>query len=113
LWHHQQLRGQPFKNTVVRMPGPSWVENRMTLKTCPVVGETSNGPERALPPEDPTVTVKDFMYRPPGIRAPAILNPTPRRWLEFQADPARRAHRRGRVAGAGRIFELCRVVDRF
>jgi hypothetical protein len=27
LWHHLQERGQPFKNTVVRIPGPSSVEN--------------------------------------------------------------------------------------
>jgi hypothetical protein len=36
LWHHQQESGHPFKNTVVRMPGPSCVENRMMLKMYPV-----------------------------------------------------------------------------
>jgi hypothetical protein len=69
----------------------------MTLKTCPVGGETSKGSERALPPDDPAVTVKDFMYRPPGI----------------EVDPIRLAHRRGSVVGAGRIFERYRLVDRF
>src|SRR5262245_57952411 len=33
LWHHQQRSGQPLKNTAVRIPGPSWTANRMTLKT--------------------------------------------------------------------------------
>ena len=36
LWHHAQLSGQPFMKTVVRTPGPSWSENRCTLKTRPV-----------------------------------------------------------------------------
>jgi hypothetical protein len=36
LWHHQQLNGQPFRNRVVRMPGPSCVENRIMLKMVPV-----------------------------------------------------------------------------
>lgn len=31
LWHHQQASGQPLKKTVVRMPGPSWTENRWML----------------------------------------------------------------------------------
>ena len=26
LWHHGQRSGHPFRNTVVRMPGPSWTE---------------------------------------------------------------------------------------
>jgi hypothetical protein len=52
------------------MPGPSWVENRMTLKTCPVGGAASVRPERDLPPDDPAVSVEGFMYRPPGIEAP-------------------------------------------
>ena len=26
LWHQRHRRGQPFRNTVVRMPGPSSVE---------------------------------------------------------------------------------------
>ena len=26
FWHQRQRRGQPLKNTVVRMPGPSWME---------------------------------------------------------------------------------------
>jgi hypothetical protein len=36
LWHHQQESGQPLKKTVVRIPGPSCVENRMMLKTTAV-----------------------------------------------------------------------------
>ena len=28
LWHHIHSSGQPFKNTFVRMPGPSCIENR-------------------------------------------------------------------------------------
>src|ERR1039458_6147007 len=32
LRHHQQESGQPLKKTVVRMPGPSCVAKRMTLK---------------------------------------------------------------------------------
>src|SRR5690554_2336699 len=28
LWHHLQLKLQPLKNTVVRIPGPSFKENR-------------------------------------------------------------------------------------
>ena len=26
LWHQEQRSGQPLRNTVVRMPGPSWRE---------------------------------------------------------------------------------------
>jgi hypothetical protein len=26
LWHHAQLRGQPFKKMVILMPGPSLIE---------------------------------------------------------------------------------------
>jgi hypothetical protein len=37
LWHHQHLRGQPFKKTAVRMPGPSCVENRIMLKMVPKI----------------------------------------------------------------------------
>ena len=36
LWHQKQLREQPLRKTVVRMPGPSWIENRCMLKTMPV-----------------------------------------------------------------------------
>ena len=25
LWHQTQRNGQPFRNKVVRMPGPSWI----------------------------------------------------------------------------------------
>jgi len=35
LWHHQQLNGQPLKNTVVLMPGPSWIAYRLMLKIVP------------------------------------------------------------------------------
>jgi hypothetical protein len=71
------------------------------------------GPGRALPPDDPTVSVDDFIRCPPGIQAPSILKSTPLRWLRFHADPACRAHRRGRVAGTGKFFERYRLVDRF
>lgn len=27
LWHHKHLKGHPLKNTVVLIPGPSWIEN--------------------------------------------------------------------------------------
>jgi hypothetical protein len=36
LWHHQQASGHPLKKTVVLIPGPSCVENRMTLKIIAV-----------------------------------------------------------------------------
>jgi hypothetical protein len=89
----------------------------MILKICPVVGATSlgpeRGPERALLPDDPTVSIDDFIRCPPGIEAPSILKPTLLRWLRFQADPARRSHRGGRVAHTGKFFERYRVVDRF
>jgi hypothetical protein len=62
----------------------------MTLKICPVVGSISlgsgRGLERAPPPEDPAVSVDGFI----GC-SPAILKPTPLRWLRFKADPARNA----------------------
>jgi len=35
LWHHQQRNGQPFRKTVVRIPGPSWIEYRWMLSTIP------------------------------------------------------------------------------
>jgi len=37
FWHQRQRRGQPFRKTVVRIPGPSWTENRWRSKTRPVV----------------------------------------------------------------------------
>jgi hypothetical protein len=36
LWHQGQRKGQPFRKTVVRMPGPSSVENFWMLKTIPL-----------------------------------------------------------------------------
>jgi hypothetical protein len=36
LWHHPQRSGQPFRNTVVRIPGPSWIEYFWILNTNPV-----------------------------------------------------------------------------
>ena len=36
LLHQGQRSGQPFMNTVVRMPGPSWIENFWMLNTSPV-----------------------------------------------------------------------------
>ena len=40
LWHQKQCNGQPLRKTVVRIPGPSCVENRCILKTKPVRGCT-------------------------------------------------------------------------
>ena len=89
----------------------------MTLKICPVVGATSlgpeRGPERALLPDDPTVSIDDFIRCPPGIEAPSIIKPTLLRRLRFQADPARRSHWGGRVVRNGKFFERYRVVDLF
>ena len=36
LWHHQQDKGQPFRKTVVRIPGPSWTANRFISKINPL-----------------------------------------------------------------------------
>jgi hypothetical protein len=36
LWHHQHRKGQPFRNTVVRIPGPSWIEYFWILATNPL-----------------------------------------------------------------------------
>ena len=36
LWHQRQRNGQPLKKTVVRMPGPSWMEKRWMSKIVPV-----------------------------------------------------------------------------
>jgi hypothetical protein len=33
LWHHSQRSGQPFKNIVVLIPGPSKTENSSIEKT--------------------------------------------------------------------------------
>jgi len=33
FWHQRQRKGQPLRKTVVRMPGPSWVELREMSKT--------------------------------------------------------------------------------
>jgi len=63
--------------------------------------------------DGPTVGVKHFIHRSPGIQAPAICSPTPLPWLMFQADAARRAHRRGRVTGASRIIDRYRLADRY
>jgi|GEM_PF-3498905 len=35
LWHQKQANVHPLRNTVVRIPGPSWMENRWILKTLP------------------------------------------------------------------------------
>ena len=35
--HHPQLSGQPLKNTVVRMPGPSLMLNFWILNILPVI----------------------------------------------------------------------------
>ena len=39
LEHHRQRRGQPLRNTVVLMPGPSWILNLCMLKIRPTVAE--------------------------------------------------------------------------
>jgi len=36
LWHHRQRSGHPLKNTVVRMPGPSSVENLCKCSIIPL-----------------------------------------------------------------------------
>jgi hypothetical protein len=35
LWHQEQASGQPFRNTVVRSPGPSSVDMRCRFRTRP------------------------------------------------------------------------------
>jgi hypothetical protein len=35
LWHQRHRSGQPFRNTVVRIPGPSWMAYRLMSKTYP------------------------------------------------------------------------------
>src|ERR1019366_8941569 len=47
LWHHQQDRGQPLKKTTVRMPGPSCVAKRITLKINAVRSCTPGSPRRS------------------------------------------------------------------
>ena len=37
LEHHGQRRGHPFRNTVVRMPGPSWILKCWMLKIMPMI----------------------------------------------------------------------------
>jgi hypothetical protein len=37
LWHHLHWSGQPFRKTVVRIPGPSSVENFWIPPTMPVM----------------------------------------------------------------------------
>jgi hypothetical protein len=37
LWHHAHLRGHPFRNTVVRIPGPSSVAYLLMSNTTPSV----------------------------------------------------------------------------
>jgi hypothetical protein len=37
LPHHTHRKGQPLKKTVVRIPGPSWMENRWMSKMRPRV----------------------------------------------------------------------------
>ena len=36
LWHHRQRRLQPLKKTVLRIPGPSWDEQRWISNKTPV-----------------------------------------------------------------------------
>ena len=35
LWHHRHRSGQPWRNTVVRIPGPSWIVKRRISKIAP------------------------------------------------------------------------------
>ena len=37
LQHHLHLNTQPFRKTIVRIPGPSWIEYRWTSKMRPFV----------------------------------------------------------------------------
>ena len=37
LWHQMQRRGQPFRKTAVRIPGPSLTEVRFMSRTSPLV----------------------------------------------------------------------------
>lgn len=39
--HQRQRRGQPFRNTTVRMPGPSCFEHLSILRTMPSIGNLS------------------------------------------------------------------------
>jgi hypothetical protein len=43
LWHQAQRNGQPARNTVDRMPGPSWIEKRWMAKTQPLGGALAAG----------------------------------------------------------------------
>ena len=36
LWHQMHLRGQPFKNTQVRIPSPSCIQNFCMLNIKPI-----------------------------------------------------------------------------
>jgi len=50
LWHHAQRRGQPFRKTVVRIPGPSLTEYFWMLNTNPVCEPRT---AKALAPQPP------------------------------------------------------------
>jgi len=48
LQHQRQLSGQPLRNTVVRMPGPSTNEPWMIWNTSPFGGASTLGPASTL-----------------------------------------------------------------
>lgn len=51
LWHHRHRNGQPLKNTVVRIPRPSWMAYLLMSNTHPdAAGRTS--PHRTRPSSD-------------------------------------------------------------
>jgi hypothetical protein len=40
LWHQRQHKGHPFRNTVVRIPGPSFTAKRLISNIIPDMIET-------------------------------------------------------------------------
>ncbi len=49
LWHQRQCSGHPFRNTAVRIPGPSWTENLRISNTIPEVIFSSSTLDIILP----------------------------------------------------------------
>ena len=49
LWHHRHRSGQPFRKTVVRMPGPSLIANFLMSNTVPVIGMIPRGWQASRP----------------------------------------------------------------
>ena len=50
LWHQKQRSGHPFKKASVRIPGPSWRENRCTSETKPRLPSAYNARDSAPAP---------------------------------------------------------------